>query len=50
MMRVKDLLKAKGGDVYFISPEATVYDTLKLMGDKDVGALVVLEHYIRGSL
>ncbi len=43
MKRVRDLLKAKGYDVYSISPDATVYDALKLMADKEVGALVVIE-------
>ena len=43
MNTVRDLLKAKGYEVYSISPDATVYDALKLMSDKEVGALVVLE-------
>lgn len=42
-MRVKDLLKAKGRDVYSITPDATVYDALKLMAEKEIGALVVLD-------
>ena len=42
-MRVKDLLKSKGRDVYSITPDATVYDALKLMAEKEVGALVVLD-------
>jgi len=43
MATVKELLKAKGQDVYSISPDATVYTALKLMADKNVGALVVLK-------
>ncbi|MGD9236425.1 MAG: CBS domain-containing protein [Desulfobacterales bacterium] len=42
-MRVKKLLDKKGHDVYSISPDATVYDALRLMAEKEVGALVVLE-------
>ena len=42
-MRVKDLLKSKGRDVYSITPDATVYDALKLMAEKEVGALIVLD-------
>ncbi len=42
-MRVKDLLKSKGRDVYSITPDATVYDALKLMAEKEIGALVVLD-------
>jgi CBS domain-containing protein len=30
-------------DVYTISPDATVYDALRLMAEKEIGALVVLE-------
>jgi CBS domain-containing protein len=43
MITVKDLLKTKGHSVYSTSPDATVYDALKLMSDKGIGALVVLE-------
>ncbi|MGD9056120.1 MAG: CBS domain-containing protein [Desulfobacterales bacterium] len=42
-MRVKKLLDKKGHDVYTISPDATVYDALQLMAEKEIGALVVLE-------
>ena len=42
-MRVKKLLDFKGRDVYSISPDATVYDALHLMAEKEIGALVVLE-------
>jgi CBS domain-containing protein len=43
IMQVKKLLDKKGHDVYSVSPDATVYDALKLMAEKEVGALVVLE-------
>ena len=43
-MRVKKLLKAKGSQVYTISPEATVYDALTLMAEKEIGALVVVKN------
>ena len=43
-MRVKKLLEAKGSQVYTISPDATVYDALKLMSEKEIGALVVVEN------
>ena len=42
-MQVKKMLDKKGHDVYFVSPDATVYDALKLMAEKEIGALVVLE-------
>jgi CBS domain-containing protein len=43
-MRVKKLLEKKGSQVFTISPDATVYDALKLMAEKEVGALVVVEN------
>jgi len=43
MTFVRDILLAKGHDVWSISAEWSVYDALKLMADKDVGALLVLE-------
>ena len=42
-MLVKELLESKGYDVYSVSPDTTVYDALKLMSEKEIGALVVLE-------
>jgi len=42
-MKVKKLLDEKGHDVCSISPDAAVYDALKLMAEKEIGALVVLE-------
>ena len=42
MITVKQLLKEKS-DVWSIGPEQTVYDALKLMSDKNIGALPVLE-------
>ena len=42
-MKVQKLLDKKGHEVYSISPEATVYDALKLMAEKEIGALVVIE-------
>ena len=42
-MKVKELLDQKGRDVYSVSPDASVYDALQLMAEKEIGALVVLE-------
>jgi len=42
-MRVKDLLKTKGSEVFSVSPEATMYDALHIMAQKEIGALIVLE-------
>jgi CBS domain-containing protein len=43
MITVKDILQNKGQDVLSITPEATVYEALKIMADKNVGALIVLD-------
>jgi CBS domain-containing protein len=40
---VRDILKSKGGEVWTTAPESTVYDAIGLMGEKNIGALVVLE-------
>ncbi len=43
MKTVRDILKVKGVDVWSIEPGASVYDALRLMAEKEVGALAVLE-------
>jgi CBS domain-containing protein len=43
MITVRDILQSKGRDVLSIAPEATVYEALKIMAEKNVGALIVLE-------
>jgi len=43
MITVKEFLQTKGHDVLSITPDATVYEALKIMADKNVGALVVLD-------
>ena len=43
MKKVRDVLLVKGSDVYSISPDATVYDAIRLMSEKRVGALMVME-------
>jgi CBS domain-containing protein len=42
-MKVSDILKAKGSNVYTVNPEITVYEALKIMGEKNIGALLVME-------
>lgn len=43
MKSLKQLISAKGSQVYFIGPDAKVIEALQLMAHKDVGALVVME-------
>jgi CBS domain-containing protein len=40
---VKELLRTKGSQVWCVSPEATVFEALQEMADKNIGALVVLK-------
>ena len=43
MDTVKDLLDAKGHEVYSVRPTATVYDALELMAEKNLGAVMVVD-------
>ncbi|WP_132999070.1 CBS domain-containing protein [Luteimonas arsenica] len=43
MRTVRQLLESKGPEVFAISPDAAVIDAIRLMAEKGVGALVVLE-------
>ena len=43
MKSVRQLLQSKGREIYSITPDARVFDALKLMAEKNVGALVVIE-------
>jgi CBS domain-containing protein len=42
-MRIADLLKVKGYDVWSLSPDATVYEAIEQMAQRSVGALLVME-------
>jgi CBS domain-containing protein len=43
MTSVAHLLQTKGHAVWSIPPDASVYEAIKLMADKGVGALLVME-------
>ena len=43
MKTVNEILQAKSGKLLSISPDASVLDALKLMAEREVGALVVLD-------
>ena len=40
---VSQLLRSKGPEIWSVTPETSVYDAIKLMADKGIGALLVLE-------
>lgn len=43
MQTVNQLLDLKGRKVYFVAPEASVFEALTLMAEKEIGALPVVE-------
>ena len=42
-MLVKELLDKKGHDVYAVAADSTVYEALKIMAEKEIGALIVTD-------
>ena len=43
METVKELLGSKGRDVWSVKPESSVFEAIKVMDERGVGALVVLD-------
>lgn len=41
-MQVSDILSQKGAAIHQIGPDATVFDAISLMSEKNVGALLVM--------
>jgi Predicted signal-transduction protein containing cAMP-binding and CBS domains len=42
-MPIREILSHKGGTVYSVPPDATVLDAIKMMAEKNVGALLVIK-------
>ncbi len=42
-LTVDEILQHKGREVWTIGPKATVLEALKIMAEKDIGALIVVE-------
>ena len=42
MTTLRDVIRKKGGDVYSVSPETTVFEAMKVMADRNAGALLVM--------
>lgn len=48
---INEILQHKGTQVWTVAPEATVFEAIQLMSDKNVGALLVVENgVLRGIL
>jgi CBS domain-containing protein len=43
MKTVKEMLKQKSKEIWSVSPKAMVFDALKLMSDKEIGSLMVMD-------
>jgi CBS domain-containing protein len=41
---VRDILQNKGNEVWTTTPQSTVYDAIGVMGEKNIGALIVVEN------
>lgn len=44
MESVKDILNHKGSQVWAVNPDTKVFDALKLMGEKNIGAVLVVDN------
>ncbi len=43
METIRQILAAKGGEVYAVSPDASVLDVVRTMAEREVGALLVMD-------
>lgn len=43
MFIVKQILNEKGSDVWAVPPDATIYEALELMAERNIGAVLVME-------
>jgi CBS domain-containing protein len=51
MRTVREILNKKGNLIWSVTPEATVYEALQLMAEKEAGAVLVIENdKIKGIL
>lgn len=43
MINVRDLIRKKGGQIFSLGPDATVFEAMKLMAEKNTGAVLVMD-------
>ena len=44
MLTVNDILKNKSSDIFSVEPGTSVYEAVKILSEKNIGALLVMEH------
>ena len=42
MTTLRDVIRKKGGEVFSVPPDATVFESMKMMADRNTGALLVM--------
>jgi len=42
MTTLRDVIRKKGGEVFSVSPETTVFEAMKVMADRNTGSLLVM--------
>lgn len=50
MIKVTDILARKGTTIVSISPDTSVLDALKLMADKNIGSVIVMDNEFLGIM
>lgn len=51
MSTVRDIIRKKGNEIWSITPDATAYEALQMMAEKEAGALLVMdEDQVQGIL
>lgn len=43
MKTVRDLLREKSADIWSVAPDASVYEAIQLMAEKNIGAVLVMD-------
>ena len=42
MSTVRDIIRKKGNEIWSVAPDATVYEALQMMAEKEVGAVLIM--------
>ncbi len=44
MSKISSIIESKGNSIYSIGPKATVFESLTIMAEKEIGSMLVLEN------